>query len=175
MEYRKDLIERINKIPIPQDFKNYKAGIIPLGGGVVLKKVKSGERKTKGGLIIAETSQVNEPTGRIVAFGPDAPPYLRIGLLVTYDYRSNMETYVNGETLLLVHYAQVYHIIEEEDMSVSIAPETLEQKRIREKQKKQEEVLKRVYEKELNDEDKYEEKIKKNTKKSPKKKVTSKK
>lgn len=175
MEYRQDLIDRINKLPIPKEFQNYDCGVIPLRGGVILQKVKSGERKTASGLLLVEKTESNEPVGRVVAVGPSVDPYLRIGLLVTYNYAANMETFINGERMILVDQTSVFHIVTEEKFYPTIAPESAEQKRRREKLEKQEAALKRVYAKELNDEDVYEEKVKKQAKKSPKKKLTSKK
>lgn len=177
MEFRKDLIDKINALQVPNEFKNYDCGVIPLRGGVILQKVKSGERKTSSGILLVEKTESNEPVGRIVALGPEVAPYLKLGLLVTYHYAANMETYINGERMIFVDQSSVFHIVTEEKFYPKIAPESAEQKRRREKIERQEATLKRVYAKELNDEDEYEESVKKRTKKAPKKtsKSTSKK
>lgn len=158
-ELRQELIDRINRIKIPKDIQDYESKVIPLGKSVILQRVKGGERKTKSGLLLAD-SVSTEVMARIIAFGPECHSYLRRGLLVTYNQFVNMESIVNGESMLMCHQDSIYHIVVDEEVDVRIAPETPEQKRVREKITKQTDVLKRVYEKELNDEDKYEEKLK---------------
>lgn len=165
-EFNQELIDRINRIKIPKDLENYDPKIIPLGKSVIIKKIKAGERKTKSGLILAEKTSISgEVTARIIAFGPECYPYIRKGLLCTYNSYANMETFVNGETLLMVHQQDIYHIIVDEEIEIVIAPETEAQKRRREKVKNQDEVFERVKKKELNAEDKYEEALKARKKK----------
>jgi hypothetical protein len=72
----------------------------------------------------------------------------------------------------MVHESSLFYILLDDNAAVEAAPKSREQVRVEKKIKDQEAMLKRVDNKQKNDEDKYMETIKKGTKKSPKKRLS---
>jgi co-chaperonin GroES (HSP10) len=171
-QYNQELIKKIKAIKVPEDLIKNDPGIIPLGKSVLLKKVKAGERKTETGLIIADARTTAEYVARIVAVGPECSPYLKVGLLVIYNELANLESWIKGQNYLMVHESSLFYILLDDNAAVEAAPKSREQVRVEKKIKDQEAMLKRVDNKQKNDEDKYMETIKKGTKKSPKKRLS---
>lgn len=154
-----ELIERIKRIKVPEDLLRNKIGIIPLGKSVLASRVKGGERKV-GGLILPDAASTQEYIARIVAVGPEVSEYLRVGLLVIYNSMANMESIIKGERYLCMHESSVYYILEDEDTRLYEPPISSEEKRKTNKVKEQDRMLKRVENKNNNDEDVFTEKIK---------------
>ncbi len=170
-KFNEAVIKRINAIKVPVDLDGYECPSIPLGKSVYIQEMLNGERKTQGGLIIAESKQTQGTVGRIVGVGPRCEPYLRVGLKVLYSAYANLEIIIEGQPYLVIDDLMIYGIIPEES-SASMDPPSKKQIRGDIKRKEQVEVFKRVRAKEKNDEDEYEEKVKKNIKKSPRKRST---
>jgi co-chaperonin GroES (HSP10) len=166
-----ELVDRINRIVIPADIANMNVPVIPLGASVVIKEVKSKERKSAGGLLLAETMVTNELTGRLIAVGPECKPYLRKGLLVAYNSLANMQAYINGDNYIMCHESSVFYILADEEIVVDQAPLSSQAIKKIEKAKKQQEIYNRVHEAQLNAEDIRVEFKKKITRKEPKKKI----
>jgi co-chaperonin GroES (HSP10) len=154
-----ELVKRIAKIKVPEDLLRAKVGVIPLGKSILALRVKGGERKVNG-IIMPDSVTTQEFVARIVAVGPEVSSYLKVGLLVIYNSMANMESTLKGVSYLAMHESSVYYIIEDDDVQVTAAPESAEQKRKNAKIKQQDASLKRVAIKVANDEDKYEEGLK---------------
>lgn len=166
------LVKRIQEIKIPKDFENINLGYIPLGKGVLLKKeVSQGLRQTHGGLLVAEVSASYQHKARIVALGPLCSQYLKVGLLVTYNGMTDIETIIHDEKYVLNNEISIEGIIEDvKNVNVLFeAPSPKELKRV-EKIKENVRVIKGMRKDADNKEDEYEEKVK-NKRKNP---ITSK-
>lgn len=166
-----ELVDRINRIKIPSDIAQMKVPVIPLGASVVIKEVKSKERRSAGGLLLAETITTNELTGRLIAVGPECKPYLKVGLLVAYNSLANMQAYINGDNYIMCHESSVYYILADEEIVVDQAPLSPQALKKVEKAKKQQEVYDRVHKATQNDEDVRIEVAKKLKPKAPKRKI----
>lgn len=118
MDKKQTTLERINNIVIPSDLQSINIGYIPLGKEVVLQKIKHGERKTQGGLLLAESAQASSPVARIVAVGPECSDYIKLGLLVRFNPMMNTEEVVNGVNYIFVDEYAVRGIIEDETKTV---------------------------------------------------------
>lgn len=161
-----ELVDRINRIKIPSDIANMDVPVIPLGASVVIKEVKSRERKSAGGLLLAETLSTNELTGRLIAVGPECKPYLKKGLLVAYNSLANMQAYISGDSYIMCHESSVFYILADEEVKVDQAPLSPEAKRKIEKAKKQQQIFDRTYQATLEADEIKAEIVKKSTKKS---------
>lgn len=154
-----ELVKRIQNLPIPKDLVNLNVGVIPLAKSVLAIRVKGGERKV-GGLIMPDSVTTQEFVARIVAVGPEVSSYLKVGLLVIYNSMANMESIIKGVSYLCMHETSIYYIITDNEVIVTVAPESSEQKRKNIKIKAQATTLKRVSAKQSNDEDTYLESLK---------------
>lgn len=161
-QFDKETIDFIQKIKVPKEFKKFDAGIIPLGKSVLLTRIKNGERKSEGGLIIPDAAGTTEYTARIVATGPECSPYLKPGLLVIYNSMANLESIIKGKNYLCCHESSIFYILHDEDVKVTAAPKPTEQVRKEDKLKKQTSTLLRVNKDNENKEDKYNESLKAN-------------
>jgi co-chaperonin GroES (HSP10) len=159
-----ELVKRIASIKVPEDLLRNKVGVIPLGKSILALRVKNGERKVNG-IIMPDSVTTQEFVARIVAVGPEVSSYLKVGLSVIYNSMANMESIIKGVHYLCMHESSIYYIIEDDEVQVTAAPESAEQKRKNSKIKKQDESLNRVAHKIANDEDKYEEGLKARKKK----------
>lgn len=154
-----ELVKKIQSLQVPKDLEINNTGVIPLGKSVLALRVKGGERKV-GGIIMPDSVTTQEFVARIVAVGPEVSPYIKVGLLVIYNSMANMESIIKGVNYLCMHESSVYFIITDEEVQVTTAPESAEQKRRNAKIKTQDSMLKRVEESQANQEDVYEEKLK---------------
>lgn len=168
-ELNEELIKRINALEIPGDLKNLKFDAIPLGQTVIIQETVNGERKSKGGIIIAQTKLSQGTVGYIMAVGPECAPYLKVGLKVMYNVHANLELMIAGDPFLTMHETDIYAILAD-DVQVNMAPESERQRKRRIKQEEQKAIFKRVATKEKNDEDAYQERMKKLVKKQPRRK-----
>ncbi len=167
-KFNEDLIKRVNSLSVPEDLKNLKFRAIPFGKSIIIQETVNGERKTKGGLIISAGKQSQGTVGYVVAVGPEVYPYLNlIGKKVLYNVHANLELMIDGEPYLTMHESDIYAILDnsDEEIDVNMAPEPEKFRKRREKQKEQQEIFKRVAEKNKNDEDMFEEKIKRSIRK----------
>jgi len=160
-QFDKETVDFIKKIKVPKEFNKFDSGIIPLGKSVLLTRVKNGERKSEGGLIIPDAVGTTEYTARIVATGPECSPYLKPGLLVIYNSMANLESIIKGKNYLCCHESSIFYILHDEDVKVTAAPKSSEETRKDEKIKKQTSTLDRVKKHTDNKEDKYTEGLKK--------------
>ena len=91
----------------------------PLHDRVVLRRLE-GEEKTKGGIIIPDTSKEKPQEGEVVAVGPGArdeagkliPIDLKAGDRVLFGKWSGTEVKIDGEELLIMKESDVMGVLE---------------------------------------------------------------
>lgn len=119
-KFKNEVIERIQSIVVPEDLVNIKIGAIPLGKGVILSKVKGGERMSESGIILPEMKSTWQQIARIVALGPDCSQNLKTGLLVTYNSMADIETVIHGKSYIIANEVSIEVIIEDEQNTVVV-------------------------------------------------------
>jgi len=103
-QYRQEIIDKINAIPIPQFVLDIKLDYIPLGDHIVIKKSEDdyfSGTTMMGGLIIPVKKSTYEHRGYIVALGPECSPYLKVGLLVNYNGMADISTLIDNVEYVL--------------------------------------------------------------------------
>jgi co-chaperonin GroES (HSP10) len=99
--------------------QNIKASCVAFNHTVIIKKVMGGqEQTTEGGLILAETSDVNSikpNVGIIVAAGPECSELVIPGIKIAYNQFANLEVFIRGE---------FYHVIHEHDIHCALTSDT---------------------------------------------------
>ena len=119
--FKQDVIDRIKALNVPNDLKNIQIGAIPLSKGVILSKVRAGERKTESGIVLPEIKSTWQQIGRIVALGPYCSEFLKVGLLVTYNAMADIETIIQGKSYIITNEVSIEVIIEDEQ-NVQVLP-----------------------------------------------------
>lgn len=109
--------ERIKSLPLDPEYKHDPSIPIPLGRGVLVKKIEKKVQAITGtGIMIMSSDNTPEPhIGIIQTVGPLCSEYLRIGLRCYYNFFVDSTFYHNG-----VHYAKM----DENDVYYLIPPET---------------------------------------------------
>lgn len=119
-QFKNEVIERIQNIVVPEDLREIRIGAIPLGKGVILSKVKGGERMSESGIILPEMKSTWQQIARIVALGPDCSQNLKTGLLVTYNSMADIETIIHGKPYIIANEVSIEVIIEDEQNTVIV-------------------------------------------------------
>lgn len=111
------LIERIKSLPLDPEYKHNPNVPIPLGKGVLVKKIeKKVTTITTAGIMLTAADNTPEPhMGIIQAVGPLCSEYLRVGLRCYYNFFIDSSFYLDG-----VHYAKM----DENDVYYLIPPQT---------------------------------------------------
>lgn len=147
------LVQRIKSLPIDPEYKPTNNIPIPLGKGVLVKKVKASVI-TNNGIIIDEGSNTPKPhMGIIYAIGPNCSEFLRVGLRCYFNFFVDSSFYIDGVD---------YYKMDENDVFYLIPPNTvlfetpLTEKAVRREKKLDNEqaTLKRIYNKNQEDKDK---------------------
>jgi co-chaperonin GroES (HSP10) len=117
MTAKEQLIERIKSLPLDPEYKENHSIPIPLGKGVLVKKIESSViTKTTAGILLAKGDNTPEPhMGIIQSVGPLCSEYLRVGLRCFYNHFVDSSFYIGG-----VHYAKM----DENDVYYLIPPDT---------------------------------------------------
>lgn len=149
-----EIAAKIKSMPIDPEYREVADIPIPLGRGVLVKKISQSNITTEGGIIILEGENTTPPhLGIIQAVGPLCSEYLRVGLRCYYNF------YVDSSFLLGgVHYAKmdendVYYIVPPKAL-VMEAPKTEKQVRTSKKGQNQVAANERIFKHEQNLKDK---------------------
>ena len=149
-----EIADRIKSMPLDPEYKEVKDIPIPLGRGVLVKKINQSNITTEGGIIILEGENTTPPhLGIIQAVGPLCSEHLKVGLRCYYNFYVDSSFYIGG-----VHYAKmdevdVFYIVPPSSL-VMEAPKTDKQVRTGKKVVAQSAANKRIFEHEQNEKDK---------------------
>lgn len=113
MTEKEKLIERIKSLPIDPEYK-YEANVpIPLGKGVLVKKIESHVQTiTTGGILLAKGDNTPDPhMGIIQAVGPLCSEFLRPGIRCYYNFYVDSSFYIGGKHYAKMDESDVYYLI----------------------------------------------------------------
>jgi chaperonin GroES len=94
-----------------QVLKESEMSIKPLGARILIK-VKSGEEKTSGGIVIPQAAQEKTQEGVVVAVGESDMVTVKVGDTIIYAKYSGTEIKVNDEDHLLINIDDVLAVTE---------------------------------------------------------------
>jgi len=106
--------ERIKSMPLHSDYVPVNNMPIPLFKGILIKKTKVAERKTKTGIIMpGQTAEnvISPNEGILMAVGPLCSPFSKIGL--KYQYSSYVDTlfYHEGEEYYMADENHLHYVV----------------------------------------------------------------
>jgi len=150
----------MSKFELPANFPKARRG------SVILKQVIQGTSITDGGIILADAAEnVQRPNvGIIYATGEGVGEDLAPGMKVYYNQYANLELHINGRPYFMMHDADIYCILDDENRVANIIKPKDEVRRGK-KITQQAGMVKRLAVKSANDKDKREETYKKIIKK----------
>lgn len=115
-----EVAKRIAELPIDPLYRYDPDIPIPLGRGVLVKKLEQSTlTQTSGGVLIIQGNAENSTPphlGIIQAVGPDVSDHLRVGLRCYYNFYCDSSFFVNGQ-----HYAKM----DEHDVFYIVPPKAL--------------------------------------------------
>lgn len=147
-------IERIKNLPVDPEYKYEPNVPIPLGKGVLVKKIeKHVQTITTGGILLAQGENTPEPhMGIIQAVGPLCSEFVRPGLRCYYNFFVDSSFYVGGKHYAKMDEHDVYYLIPP-DTAVFEAPDPAHVVRRKKKQGESDSYLERKYKKDQEDKD----------------------
>jgi co-chaperonin GroES (HSP10) len=112
-QINKEVIDRINALPLDPEYKQDLEVPIPLGKGVLVKKISQTPLAVlDSGIILMEGNNSNPPKiGIIQAVGPDCSPYLRVGLRCYYNFYVDTHFRMGGIDYAKMHEQDVFYIV----------------------------------------------------------------
>lgn len=112
-QIKQEVVDRINALPLDPEYKEDFEIPIPLGKGVLVKKISQTPLAVlESGIILMEGNNSNPPKiGIIQAVGPDCAPYLRVGLRCYYNFYVDTHFRMGGIDYAKMHENDVFYII----------------------------------------------------------------
>lgn len=161
-----EVAEKIKNMPIDPGYRENLNIPIPLGKGVLVKKIsQSSLTTTSSGIIIVEGENTTPPhLGIIQSVGPLCSEYLKVGLRCYYNFYVDSSFFVDGENYAKMDENDVYYLVPPNAL-VMEATKTEKQVRVGKKLQNQSAANKRIFEHEQNEKDRITE-IAKNSKTS---------
>lgn len=152
-----EIADTINSMPIDPEYVAEPNIPIPLGRGVLVKKINQSNITTQSGLIVIGGENTTPPhLGIIQAVGPMCSEYLRVGLRCYYNFYVDSSFYIGGVDYAKMDEGDVYYIVPPKAL-VMEAPKTEKQVRVGKKLQNQSAANKRIFEHEQNEKDKLKE------------------
>lgn len=141
-EEQEKLIQRIKSLPVDPEYKFDPNVPIPLGRGVLVKKIESQiQTVTEAGLLLTKTEATPDPhLGIIQAVGPLCSEYIRPGLRCYYNYYVDSSFYVSGKHYAKMEENDVYYLVPP-NVALFESPKSDTQKRLEKKHADQDSYL----------------------------------
>jgi len=135
MTQKEELIGRINSLPLDPEYKYDPNAPIPLGKGVLVKKIESNiQTITEAGILLAKGENTQEPPmGIIQAIGPLCSEFVRPGLRCYFNNFVDSSFYRKGVHYMKMDESDVYYLIPP-DTAIFESPKDASQVRREKKQ-----------------------------------------
>lgn len=121
-EKEQSVLELIQLLPLDPDYKPINNLPIPLGRGVLVKKVEQSViQQTESGLyLVGGNAENSNPPhlGVIYATGPQCSPYLRIGLRVYYNFYCDSAFWIGGIEYAKMDENDIFYIVRPNNLAV---------------------------------------------------------
>lgn len=149
-----EVAEKIKNMPVDPEYRENLNIPIPLGRGVLVKKInQSAITTTAGGIIIVEGENTTPPhLGIIQSVGPLCSEYLKVGCRCYYNFYVDSSFFVDGENYAKMDENDVYYIVPPKAL-VMETPKSEKKVRLDKKIPAQSAANKRIFNHEQNEKD----------------------
>tara|TARA_R110000868_G_scaffold219378_1_gene470354 strand:+ start:71 stop:589 length:519 start_codon:yes stop_codon:yes gene_type:complete len=156
-----EIAERIANLPLDPEYKQNNNLPIPLGKGVLVKKLEQSSIIEVGGILLMEGDNSRKPNlGIIQAVGPLCSDHVRVGLRCFYNIYVDSYFTIDGNNYAKMDEVDVYYIVPPKAIVIE---NTKDEKQVRREkgQKEQDARTIRVHNHDQNEKDQYKESKKK--------------